>query len=115
MNDARDDVFDVLLCQHFEGSVPDDGFCESVMDRLPAKRNRNKWPMAAGTVAGVATCWFSLWWAPIAYIGGQDWLSGQLSASAMTLFIAMMCMAILALAWTIAEADDRYDPGRMIR
>ncbi len=33
----------------------------------------------------------------------------------MTLFIAMISMAILALAWTIAEADDRSDGGRMVR
>ena len=114
MKDETDDVIDVLMRQHFEGPVPDDGFCESVMDRLPARRHRNKWPMAAGTVAGVAMCWFSLWSAPITSVGWQDWLSGEMSASAITLFIAMMSMAILAMVWTIAEAEDRSDPWRMI-
>lgn len=114
MNDETDDVIDALLRQHFEGPVPDDGFCESVMDRLPARRHRNNWLMAAGTFAGVAMCWFSLWSAPIAYIGWQDWLSGEISASAITLFISMTSMAILAMVWTIAEAEDRHDTWRMI-
>jgi len=115
MNDAMDDAVDALLREQFEGPVADDGFCASVMDRLPPRRRRNQWPMVAGILAGVATCWFSLWSAPIAYNGWQDWLSGAPSAATMALFIAMISMAILALAWTIAEADDRYDPRQMIR
>lgn len=117
MNDEMVDVFDALLREQFEGPVPDDGFCDRVMDRLPARRRRNNWPLAAGTLAGVATCWFSLWSAPITYHGWQDWLSGELSASAVVLFIAMASMAILVMAWTIAEEDDRYDlpAWRMIR
>ena len=115
MNDEMEDVLDVLLRQQFEGPVADEGFCASVIDRLPARRLRNKWPMVAGIIAGVATCWFSLWSAPVAHAGWQDWLSGEPSASAVALFIAMTSMAILALAWAIAEADDRYDPRRMIR
>lgn len=111
MNDEMDDAFDAALRAEFEGPVPDDGFCESVIARLPARRRRDIWPTAAGSLAGVATCWFSLWSAPITSVGWQDWSSGELSASAIMLFIAMMGMAILALAWTIAEADDRYDPS----
>lgn len=115
MTDTMDDAIDVLLREQFEGPVADDGFCASVMERLPARRRRNKWPMMAGTVAGVATCGISLSSAPIAYNGWQDWLSGAPSAATMALFIAMMSMAILALAWTVAEADDRSDSGRMAR
>lgn len=111
MNDDMDDVVDVLLRDQFEGPVPDDGFCDRVIDRLPARRCRNKWPMAAGILAGVATCWFSLRSAPIAYVGWQDWLSGEPSASAIALFVTMTSMGVLALAWTVAEADDRYNTG----
>lgn len=111
MNDETDDAIDVLLRQQFEGPVPADGFCDRVMAQLPARRRRNDWPLAAGALAGIATCWFSLWFSPITCVGWRDWLSGELSASAIALFIAMMGMAILALAWTIAEADDRYDPS----
>lgn len=111
MNDEIEDIFDVLLREQFDGPVPDNDFCVSVMDRLPTSRRRNKWPMAAGALAGVVMCWFSLWSAPITSIGWRDWLSGELSTSAIALFISMISMSILALAWTITEADDRYDPS----
>ncbi|WP_439568591.1 hypothetical protein [Sphingopyxis sp.] len=115
MNDETEDAVDALLREQFEGPVADDGFCSSVMDRLPARRRRDQWPMAAGIFAGVAACWFSLWSAPIAFDGWHDWLSGAPSAATLALFIVMMSMAVLALAWTIAEADDRYRPRRMVR
>ena len=115
MNDEAEDAVDALLRENFEGPVADDGFCASVMDRLPARRRRNQWPMVAGILAGVATCWFSLWSAPLASDGWRDWLSGAPSAATMTLFVAMISMTVLALAWTIAEADDRSEPRRMVR
>lgn len=111
MNDEIEDPSDVLLREHFEGPVADDGFCDRVMDRLPTRRRRHPWPIAAGAFAGVATCGSSLWSAPITHTGWQDWLSGEPSASALALLLSMMGMAILALAWTIAEADDRYEPS----
>ena len=110
MNDEREDDLDVLLRERFEGAVADDGFCDRVMHRLPARR-RNNWPMATGILAGMATCGFSLWSVPIVQAGWREWLSGEPSASVIALFICMTGMAILALAWTIAEADDRYDPS----
>ncbi|MEQ1552124.1 hypothetical protein [Sphingorhabdus sp.] len=71
--------------------------------------------MAAGTFAGLATCWFSLCFSPITYAGWRDWFPGELSASAIALFISMMSMTILALAWTITETDDRYAGfGRLV-
>ena len=117
MNGEKEDAIDVLLREQFEGPVPADGFCDRVMNQLPARRRRNRWTLAAGALAGMATCWFSLWSAPIAHVGWRDWLSGEPSASAIALFVSMIGMAILALAWAIAEADDRYDPAlrRMIR
>jgi hypothetical protein len=111
MNDEMEDAIDLLLREQFEGSVPDDGFCDHVMARLPAFRRRNSWPLAAGIFVGLATCWFSLWFSSTAYVGSRDWLSGDMSASAIALLASMMSMAILALAWTIAEVDDRYDPS----
>jgi len=117
MNDQMEDAIDALLREQFDGPVPAAGFCDQVMARLPARRRRHRWPLAAGVLAGVAMCWFSLWSSPITYIGWRDWLSGELSAPALTLFLSIMCLAILALAWTIAEADDLYDqsPRRITR
>lgn len=116
-NEEMDGMIDGLLRERFEGPVPADDFCDRVMDRLPARRRRSNWPLAAGALAGMTTCWFSLWSAGVTYAGWRDWLAGQASASAMALFIAMIGMAILALVWTIAEADERYDPAsrRIIR
>ena len=111
MNDEMEGDIDALLRKQFEGPVPDDGFCDRLMDQLPARRRRNIWPLVAGVLAGLATCWFSLWFSPITYAGWRDWLSGEPSASTGVLFIAMLSMALLALIWTLAEADDRSDPS----
>ncbi len=108
MNDDVEDAIDALLRKQFEGPVLADGFCDHVMQQLPVRRRLYRWPLATGTLTGVAMCWFSLWAAPITYIGWRDWLSGELSAPAITLFLSMMCLALLALAWSIAEADDQF-------
>lgn len=108
MNDEMDDLIGALLREEFAGPVPDGGFCDRVMDRLPRKRNRGNAPLIAGTLTGVATCWLSLRSAPIMHIGWQDWLSGTPSASAITLFTAAVGLTLLALAWTVSEAGDRY-------
>lgn len=109
MKEDIEDVYDAMLREDFEGPVPDGGFCDRVMDRLPARRRQINWPTVAGTVAGLATCGVSLWSAPIIHMGWRDWLSGDLSASVIGLFISTGSVAILALAWAIAEADDRDD------
>lgn len=109
MNDGIDDAIDLLLREQFAGPVPDDGFCRSVMDRLPTGRRRVAWPLGAGISVGVATCWFSLWSALVASDGWRDWLAGEPSGATATLFVAMAGMALLALAWAISEAGDR--PG----
>lgn len=111
MNEQMDEDFEIRLPERFEGPVPDGGFCDRVMDQLPPRRRHIKWPMAAGTAAGLATCGFSLWFAPIMHVGWRDWLAGELSVSAIVLFFSMVSMAILALAWTAAEADDRHAPA----
>jgi hypothetical protein len=106
MTKEIDDALDALLREQFDGPVPDDGFCLTVMDRLPARRRHGNWPMVAGISAGVALCWLTLWFSPIANAGWRDWLSGEPSASALALLIAMTGLAVLTLAWTIAEATD---------
>jgi hypothetical protein len=115
MNDEIDDAMDLLLREQFEGAVPDDGFCQSVMDGLPARPRRVTWPLGAGILAGIATCWFTLWSTAIASDGWRDWLSGEPSAATMALFVTMLTMAALALAWAIAETGDRPDHRAMIR
>ena len=111
MNDEIEDVIDDLLRERFEGPVRADGFCEQVMDRLPARRRRNAWPLVAGVLAGVAACGLSLSSSPITRAGWRDWLSAEPSAPVIALLVSMMGMAILALAWTLSEAEDRHDPA----
>lgn len=110
MNDlSNDDAIDALLREQFDGAVPVDGFCDQVMGRLPVRRRRYDWPLVAGNVAGAAMCWWSLKSAPIARVGWQDWLAGEPSEPAITLMIAIISFAMLALAWITAQADDPHD------
>jgi hypothetical protein len=105
MND-NDGVEDFLR-EQFEGPVPDDGFCDRVMERVPARRRRHAWPLAAGISAGGTLCWLSLHSVPFLRSGWHDWLSGELSAPAITLLATMASISLLAVAWSVAEADDR--------
>ncbi|WP_297802196.1 hypothetical protein [Arenimonas sp. GDDSR-1] len=105
-NDMNDDI-DALLHRQFEGPVPDNGFSDSVMGRLPAPPRRSRWPLLVGSLSGIAVCWLSLRSAPIVHAAWQDWLSGQASAPALALFASMAGMAMLAFAWAVAEADER--------
>lgn len=107
MNDNADDDIDVLLLASFEGPVPAGDFCQQVMERLPARRRRFPWAVAAGLTAGVAVCGVSLSAAPLARTGWRDWLSGDLSAPAVIVMLAAVVLAVLASAWTMAESADR--------
>ena len=117
MNDGMADDIDRLLREQFAGPVQAGDFCEQVMDQLPTRRPRSKWPLAAGVSAGVALGGLSLWSAPLTRIAWHDWLSGSLSDAALALLSAMLGIAILALAWSIAETDDwsRPSPRRIAR
>lgn len=108
MSEHKDDAVDALLLAQFEGPVPDEGFCDDMMERLPARRRRYVWwPLAAGLAAGAALCFLTLQSAPLMRTGLRDWLSGQLSAPELMLLVTMGGISLLALAWTTAEADDR--------
>jgi hypothetical protein len=113
MSEREDDAVDALLLERFEGPVPDEGFCADVMQRLPLGRRRPAWPLAAGIVAGAAVCWLSLLSSPLVRIGWRDWLSGELSAPAITLLLVMAGISLLTLAWTMAEADDGRSKSRL--
>lgn len=107
MSEHEDDAIDALLLAAFEGPVPDEGFCEDMMQSLPARRRYVWWPLTAGLAAGAALCFLTLQSAPLMRAGLRDWLSGQLSAPALTLLVVMASVSLLTLAWTVAEADDR--------
>jgi hypothetical protein len=107
MTDLDDDAVDKILRDRFEGPVPDDGFCDSAMARLPTRRRRTAWPLALGIAAGGVTCGASLTATPLFHTGWHDFLSGHLSAPAIAILATTAGLSLLALAWTTAEADDR--------
>jgi hypothetical protein len=107
MSNLQDNDIDKVLLEQFEGPVADDGFCDHVMQSLPARRRVYRWPLALGIILGGILCWLSLQAAPLIRIGWRDWVSGQLSAPAIILLASMAGLSLLALAWTTAEADDR--------
>jgi hypothetical protein len=106
MNHNEIDPVDAWLRQQFEGSVPDGGFCERVMQRLPERRRRVIWPLVAGILIGVAMCWLSLLPVPMLHSAWQDWMRGELSGSALGLLSIISGMSFLALGWSLTEARD---------
>ena len=112
MTDPADHAIDALLRNHLGGPVDDAGFSEGVMARLPAKRAPTSWPTVLGLLVGVMSCAASLSSTPLAHIGWRDWLSGEPSLPALVVLASMAGMAVLALAWAIAETDESHLPQR---
>ncbi len=106
MNHSDDHEIEALLQAQFEGSVPDDGFSDRLLQQLPSRRRRAACPLLVGILAGMAACWLSLSSTPLLRIGWQDWISGELSMPAITLLSGMVGMSLLALLWTMMEAED---------
>lgn len=107
MNEPSDEMIEALLRGQFDGPVRDDGFSDRVMQRLPRHRRRSTWPLWGGVLLGVGACWLALLDSPLLQIGWRDWLRGDYSAPTVTLLLAILGMAVLALAWGVAETQDR--------
>jgi hypothetical protein len=107
MNPQHDDDIDALLRQSFDGPTPDAGFCDRVMQRLPPRRHRpSTLPLAAGVLVGAVMCSLSLFDSPLWNAAWHGWLVGEWSSSTITMLSTMAGMSLLALGWTLAEADD---------
>lgn len=104
MNNTPNDSIDTLLHEQFDGPVPDGGFTQRVMTRLPSRRHRMAWPAWLGVLAGVVACWVALLPSPLLRIGFRTWLSGQWSASLVIVLIIVVGMIGLSAAWGVAEA-----------
>lgn len=106
MNRINDDDIDALLRQSFDGPTADAGFCDRVMQQLPPRRHRSAWPLVTGVLGGVVLCALSLFASPLWSTAWRGWLVGEWSSSTLIALGVMAAMALLALAWTLAEADD---------
>ncbi len=106
MNTLHDDDIDALLRKSFDGPVPDDGFCDRVMQKVPPRRRPSAWPLAAGIVVGAVLCSLSLFTSPLWRAAWHGWLVGEWSASTIITLSMMAGMSLLALGWTLAEAGD---------
>jgi hypothetical protein len=101
----EDDAVDALLRRQFEGAVPEAGFCDRVMQQLPMRARRRAWPLWSGIATGAATCSLSLLATPMLRLGWSDWVSGELSAPAIAMLFALAGISLLAMCWSLAEAD----------
>ena len=101
-----DDEIDALLRQSFDGPTPDAGFSDRVMQRLPSRRRPSAWPLAAGVLVGAVLCSLSLFNSPLWRAGWHGWLVGEWSSSTILVLSTMAGMSLLALGWSLAEADD---------
>ncbi|HTA65593.1 MAG TPA: hypothetical protein VK753_08815 [Xanthomonadaceae bacterium] len=106
MNPLHDDDIDALLQKSFDGPVPDAGFCDRVMQQLPARRRPSAWPLAVGVLVGAVLCSLSLFGSSLWRAAWEGWLVGEWSSSTLIMLSTMAGMSLLALGWTLAEADD---------
>lgn len=106
MNPIHDEEIDALLRRSFDGPTADDGFSERVMQRLTPRRRRSAWPLVAGVLTGTVLCWLSLSASPLWNAAWHGWLAGAGSTSTVVVLSMMAMMSLLALGWTLAEAED---------
>lgn len=106
MNEDLDDMIDRLLRDDAPAPAPDAGFCADLIERLPPRRRQTLWPLVTGVLAGTLACWFSMRSAPVVLAGWHDWVSGDLTPSALVLLAAVAGLVWLALAWALAEARE---------
>ncbi len=106
MNPIHDDDIDTLLRQSFDGPTPDAGFCDRMMQQLPPRRRPSAWPLMAGVLLGTVLCSLSLFASPLWREAWHGWLVGEWSTSTIIMLSTMSAMSLLALGWTLAEADD---------
>lgn len=102
-----DDAIDALLRQSFDGPLADAGFSERVMQYVPPRRRASPWPLTLCAIAGVLLCWLSLADSPLLRAAWQGWFSGHWSASTVVTLALMAALSLLALGWTLMEAQDR--------
>lgn len=107
MNPIHEDDIDALLRKSFDGPVPDDGFCDRVMQRVPLRRRAPAWPLAACVIAGIALCWLSLSGSALWRNAWQAWIAGHWSASLVAVLATTAALSLLALGWGLSEAEDR--------
>ena len=106
MNSIHDDDSDARLRQSFDGPTHDAGFCDRVMQQLPPRRRASAWPLATGVLVGAVLCSLSLFDSPLWRATWHGWLVGEWSSSTIIMLSTMAGMSLLALGWTLAEADD---------
>lgn len=106
MNPISDDDIDALLRTSFDGPLADDGFCDRVMLQLPPRHHRAAWPLLTGVLGGIALCALSLYASPLWNTAWQGWRMGEWSTSTVVTLTMMAAMSLLALVWSLAEAED---------
>lgn len=106
MNPMHDENIDGLLRQSFDGPVSDAGFSDRMMRQVQPRRRASAWPLVTCIFAGVLMCWLSLSGSPLWREAWQGWIAGVWSASTVITLTAMTALSLLALGWSLAEADD---------
>lgn len=106
MNPINDDDIDALLRRSFDGPMPDAGFSDRVMQQLPPRRSRSAWPLVAGLFVGALLCSLSLFSSSLWHSAWSGLRAGEWSGSTVILLSVMAGMSLLALGWSLAEADD---------
>lgn len=107
MNTQPDDDIDALLRKSFGDPVPDEGFVDRVMQQLPPRRVRSAWPLAVGVLVGAVLCVLSVFSSSLWHEAWQEWRIGAWSTATLVVLSTMAAMSLLALSWTLSEAEDR--------
>lgn len=102
-NDQGDELLDKLLRDSAPDPVPDEGFVEATMMRLPPPRARSYRAVWLGLAAGAGLAAWQLQDNAILSQLARDWSSGQFSMMSAAVFVVALITALCASTGVLTE------------
>jgi hypothetical protein len=96
---------DELLRDYYEPLVADDGFCEQVMQKIPAQRKYNYTYFLITLLIGLCVFLWQLTSTALFQHGWQDWMQGDMSLSAVGLCAVLFSMTVCLSWWLLSESE----------
>lgn len=96
---------DELLRDFYESPVADDGFCDRVMQKIPAQRKSNHIYLVIGFVVGMLVLLWQMVSIPLFQNGWHDLAQGQFSISVLILCALLFGVSLSVSAWVLTEPE----------
>lgn len=105
MNHQVEHSVDALLRELKEEPVADDGFCDRVIQKIPARRKTNYVYLAIAFAVGMLAFFWQMVSTPMFLQGWHDLAQGQVSMAVMLVCAVFFLVSLLVSAWVLTEPE----------